>query len=211
MPAPLPPKDGLASLADKVVFDEDSNLASCDSTGSEYKPKEKLKPILVFQEQLNDFIGDLALSNQRVELFASRLQENNILQKDVLVSHYRKRNTDLSTIFRVDGPLCYCYDVTSLFERLGEDHIASEWRLFKISSKRSLKAVLLHKGNIKPSVPIAHCKQLNESYESTKILLDAIQCNNNKWYLCGNPRIIDILLGMQGGFTKHCCLSLSMG
>ena len=37
MPAPLPPEDGLASLADEVVFDEDSNLSSSNSTGSEYE------------------------------------------------------------------------------------------------------------------------------------------------------------------------------
>ena len=133
------------------------------------------------------------------------MQENNLLQKDVLVSHYRKRNTDLSTVFRVDGPLCYCYDITSLFEKSGEDHIAGEWRLFLDSSEKSLQAVLLHNGNIKPSVSIAHSVHLKESYESIKTLLDAIQYNENKWYLCGDLKIIGILKGMQGQFTKHCC------
>ena len=133
------------------------------------------------------------------------MQENNPLQKDVLVSHYRRRNSDLLAVFRVDGPLCYCYDITSLFEKLGENHIASEWRLFLDSFKRSLKAVLLHIGNIKPSVSIAHSVHLKESYESIEILLDAIQYNEYKWYLCGDLKIIGILMGMQGGFTKHCC------
>ena len=105
----------------------------------------------------------------------------------------------------MDGPLCYCYDVTSLFEKLGEDHIASEWRLFLHSSERSLKAVLLHNGNIKLSVPIAHSVLLKESYESSEILFDAIQYNKCKWYLCGDLKIIGILMGMQGGFTKHYC------
>ena len=54
MPAPLPPENGLAGLADDVVFDEDSNLSPSDSTGSEYEPEEKLKPIVFSQEQLND-------------------------------------------------------------------------------------------------------------------------------------------------------------
>ena len=96
------------------------------------------------------------------------LQENNLLQKDVLVSHYIKCNADLSTVLRVDGPLSYCYDITSLFEKLGEDHVASEWRLSLDSSKRSLKAVLLHNGNIKPFVPIAHSVHLKESYKVLK-------------------------------------------
>ena len=113
MPEPLPPEDGLASLADEAVIDKDSNLALSNSTGSECEPKENLKLILFAQEQLNDLIRDLALSKQKAELLASRLQENKLLQKDVLVRHYRERNTDLSTVFRVDGPLCYCYDITS--------------------------------------------------------------------------------------------------
>ena len=46
---------------------------------------------------------------------------------------------------------------------------------------------------------------LKESYESIKTLLDAIQYNQNKWYQCGDVKIIGILMGMQGQFTKHCC------
>ena len=205
MPAPVPPEDALASLSDEAVFDDGHSSGPSDSTGSEYESEENLKPILFSQEQLNDLIRDLALSKQKSELLASRLQENNLLQKDVLVSLYRKRSTDLSTVFRVDGPLSYCCDITSLFEKLGEDHIASEWRLFLDSSKRSLKAVLLHNGNVKPSVPIAHSVQLKESYESIEIVLNAIQYNKYKWSLCGDLKVIGILIGMQGGFTKHCC------
>ena len=173
-------------------FDEESNPAPSDSTGFEYKPEEKLKPILFSQKQLNDLIRDLALSKQKAELLPSRLQENNLLQMDVLVSHYRKCNTDLSTVFRVDGPLCYYYDITSLFEKLGEDHIASEWRLFLDFSKRRLKAALRHHGNIKPSVSIAHSVHLKKSYESIEIHLDDIQYNEYNWYLCGDLKVIDI-------------------
>ena len=56
-----------------MVFDENSNLAPSDSTGFKYEPEEKLKPILFSQEQLNDLIRDLALSEQIAELLASRL------------------------------------------------------------------------------------------------------------------------------------------
>ena len=120
MPAPIPPEDGLASLADEVVFDEVTSSASSDATGSEYEPEENLKSILFSQEQLNDLVRDPTLSKQKAELLASRLHEK-CTAKDVLVSHYRKRNADLSTVFRVDGPLCYCYRciITSLFEKLG--------------------------------------------------------------------------------------------
>ena len=44
---------------------------------------------------------------------------------------------------------------------------------------------------------------LKESYESIEIRLDAIKYNEYKWYLCRDLKIISILMGMQGRFTKH--------
>ena len=89
MPAPLPPKNGLCSLADKVGEDSDEESISApkDSTDSEYDPEESLKPILFSQKCLNNLIRDLALSKQKAELLASRLQENNLLYADVVVTH----------------------------------------------------------------------------------------------------------------------------
>ena len=205
MPASVPPEDALASLSDEAVFDDGHSSGSSDSTGSQYEPEENLKPILFSQEQLNDLIRDLALSKQKSELLASLLQENNLLQKDVLISLYRKRSTNLSTVFRVDGPLCYCCDIISLFKNLWRGPHASERLPFLDSSKRSLKAFLLHNFNVKPTVPIAHSVQLKESYESIEIILNAIQYNKCKRSLFGNLNVIGILIGMQGGFTKHCC------
>ena len=68
--------------------------------------EENSKPILFSQEHLNNLIRDLALSKQKAELLASRLQENNLLHADVVVTHYRKHNMDLLTVFRVDRLLC---------------------------------------------------------------------------------------------------------
>ena len=123
---------------------------------------------------------DLALSKQKTELLASRLQENNLLHADVVDTHYKKCNMDLSTAFRVEGLLCYCHNIKSLFETLGEDHIVNEWLLFLDSYKGSLKTVLLHNGNIKRSVPVAHSVHLKESYGSIKILLNAIKYSDYK-------------------------------
>ena len=122
MPAPLPPKNGLATLSDEVEenSNEENTPALKDSTNSEYDPEESSKPILFSQERLNDLIRDLALSKQKAELLASRLQENNLLHAHVVVTHYRKRNMDLPTVFRVDGLLCYGHNIKSFFEKLGE-------------------------------------------------------------------------------------------
>ena len=106
-----------------------------------------------------------------------------MVEKDVKVSYYRKRNGGLSSAFKVERPLCYCHDIEELFQILGTIHIVNEWRLFIDSSKRSLKAVLLHIGNTKPSISIAHSAQLKESYDSIEILLNAIHYSDYLWSL----------------------------
>ncbi|XP_061408618.1 uncharacterized protein LOC133343196 [Lethenteron reissneri] len=75
---------------------------------------------------------------------------------------------------RQDG-LCFCHNVTSLFEAIGIAYNRNEWRLFTDSSSRSLKAVLLHTGNKYLSLPLAHSVHLKEDYNSIKTLLDALK------------------------------------
>ena len=75
--------------------------------------------------------------------------------------------------------LCYCTDIQGLFQEIGIAYSASDWRLFIDSSKRSLKAVLLHNGNVYPFNPIAHSVQMKEERESSKILLELIQYNDH--------------------------------
>lgn len=38
-----------------------------------------------------------------------------------------------------------------------------------------------------------------------KLVLDAIMYNTYKWEICGDLKIIGILMGMHGGSTKYCC------
>ena len=92
-----------------------------------------------------------------------------------------------------------------MFQESGIAYSASDWRFFIDSSKRSLKAVLLHNGNVYPSIPIAHSVQMKEDRESVKILLELIQYNNHNWDVCGDFKMVAFLLGLQGGYTKHSC------
>ena len=109
-----------------------------------------------------------------MKLLALRLKEGNMVEKDVKVSYYRKRNRDLSLTFKIERPPCYCHDMEELFQTLGVVHIVKEWRAFIDFSKRSLKAVLLHIRNKIPSIPIAHFALLKESYDSIEISLNTI-------------------------------------
>ena len=81
-----------------------------------------------------------------------------------------------------------------------------EWRLFIDSSSRSLKGVLLHNGNLYPSLPVAHSVQLKEDYSSSvKFLLDALKYKEYGWEVIGDFKMVAFLTGLQSGFTKFPC------
>ena len=65
--------------------------------------------------------------------------------------------------------------------------------------------VLLHNGNKFPSVPLAHAANMKESYESMKLLLGNIKYDEFNWKLCGDLKVVALLLGRQLGCTKYCC------
>jgi hypothetical protein len=81
----------------------------------------------------------------------------------------------------------------------------NEWRLFTNSSKRSLKAVLLHNGNNYASFPIDHSVHLKESYENLGLVLIKIGYTAHDWMICGDLKVLCMLLGQQAGYTKYQC------
>ena len=88
---------------------------------------------------------------------------------------------------------------------MGTSYTPSEWRLFIDSSKRSLKCVLLHNGNKLASIPIGHSVQMKETYENMKIILDRIKYAEHDWVICGDLKVLAMLLGQQSGYTKYPC------
>ena len=46
---------------------------------------------------------------------------------------------------------------------------------------------------------------MKESHESMKLLLGKIKYDKFKWKLCGDPKVVALLLRMQLGYTKYCC------
>ena len=65
--------------------------------------------------------------------------------------------------------------------------------------------MLFHKGNVKASIPIGQSVHLRETYDNVDILLQAIQYEAHQWYICADLKVMGMLMGMQGGFTKQCC------
>lgn len=78
-----------------------------------------------------------------------------------------------------------------------------EFRFFIDSSKLSLKAVLLHIGNEFLSVPIGHAAHIMKSYFNMKLLLIVVKYHEFQWQICGDFKVIIVLLlGMWLGYTE---------
>lgn len=76
---------------------------------------------------------------------------------------------------------------------------------FQDSSKRSLKALLFHNGNAKPSIPVVHAVGMKETYESMQIILKLINYFQHAQNICGDLKVVAFLVGMQLGYTKYLC------
>mgnify|MGYP000052932960 CR=1 FL=1 len=73
------------------------------------------------------------------------------------------------------------------------------------SLKRSLKGVFLHNGNVYGSIPVAHSVQMKETFENMKVVLTSIRYEEHKWLICGDFKVMGMLLGQQTGYKKMPC------
>ena len=153
----------------------------------------------ICQEDLNDLVQDLNLTKSNSKLLASRLQQWNLLAPDTKVTFYHQRSQDLISHFSIDGELCYCNDISALFQSIGMIHDQTNWRLFIDSSKESIKAVLQQNRNCYPSVPVAYSTTI------LQLILDKLNYHSHSWYVCADLKVVALLQGLQLGYTKYCC------
>lgn len=198
LPIPKPPENKDAENCESDSDDDDDDWENENLL-------TKGLPHVINKNELDDLVRDLGLTKSSAELLTSRLKEWNLLDSSCRVAAFRKRHEQFSKFYTMSDSLCYCNDIISLFDEIGIKHTPTEWRLFIDSSSRSLKAVLLHNGNIHPSLPVAHSTQLKEEYNSVRMLLEKIKYDEFDWDVCGDFKMIGFLMGLQGGFTKHPC------
>ena len=117
---------------------------------------------------------------------------------------YRQRSRHLARFYSTEGELCYCNDISGLFYSLKLNYNASDWRLFIDTSKESIKAVLLHIGNILPSIP-AYLTTLKENYENLSNIMGSIQYACHQWYICADLKVVVLITGLQTRYTNYCC------
>jgi hypothetical protein len=70
-----------------------------------------------------------------------------------------------------------------------------------------LKAVLFHSGNKFPSIPLVHAVHVKETYENLRVLLHKIRYGEHRWNMYGDLKVVAMLTGLQGGYTKFCCFT----
>lgn len=200
LPVPEPPED----LNSIETEDEQSELDK--QHDEEFQcVTENVEPTLFTQVELNDLVRDLGLTKEKSELLGSRLKQKNLLAAGTSIHVYRKREQQFSKYFEQEGGLVYCSDIPGLMNEFGIEYNKEDWRVFIDSSKTSLKAVLLHNGNMYASVPVGHSVHMKESYENLEIVLNKIGYSAHDWMICGDLKVTCMLLGQQGGFTKFPC------
>lgn len=66
--------------------------------------------------------------------------------------------------------------------------------------KITLKGVLLHNCNIKPSVPVGHAPNSKETFGTMSTLIDYERWN---WKMFGDFKVIGLLLGLRNRYNKY--------
>ena len=147
------------------------------------------------------------MSKAASELLASRLNDNNLLERGTKITYYRTREKNLLPFFSQENNLVYCHEVSGLLEKMGlTEYFPHDWRLFTDSSKRSLKCVLLHNGNKLGSIPIAHSTKMKEDYNTISLVLEKIKYHEHHWVICVDLKMVNFLLAHAS--RKFCnCIS----
>ena len=79
---------------------------------------------------------------------------------------------------------------------MGHEYDVSEWKLFIDSSSRSLKVVLPNNGNKLSSIPVGLSVEMKETYNSMETLLKALKYKEQRWLVCGDIKVVALVLGM---------------
>ena len=186
-----------------VTMESSSDSESSDMTDTAergaYKTEEDDQPVPLTQAKLNDLARDLNLSKESLQLLGSCLREKRLLAPGTTFYWYREREREFRYLFTFDkaSSLVYCNNIAGLIEFLCLKYDAMEWGLFIDSSNRSIKTVLLNNGNEFSSIPVGHSVEMKESHKCMELLLSALNYKEYKWLICGDLKLIGIILGLQ--------------
>lgn len=203
----LPELDLCEASCNTETMDEGSDSSGSISSFDTYLGDFQTAKVKLFtQKHLNDLVRDLALSKEAAEILASRLSEHRVLDSEAKITFYRNRDKEFIQYFSEEDDFVFCNNIQGLLKAMGlPEYNPDDWRLFIDSSKRSLKCVLLNNGGKFACVPIGHSVILKEHYTSVKMVLQKLCYDEHKWMICVDFKMVNFLLGQQGGYTKNPC------
>ncbi|GFX14265.1 protein GVQW3 [Trichonephila clavipes] len=188
------------SSNDPNPCDPERNTSS-ENSDSDYKFSQEPQPFN--QKELSDLVKDLNLPKEASEILASRLKEKKIAYSGNKHYIYRTREKNTLPFFSQEKDLVFCNDVGGLLQQMGlKKYQPSDWRLFIDSSKRSLNCVLFNNGNKYKSIPIAHSVTLKKECANIAKVMETIKHQDHKWFICVDLKMVNFILGQQGGYTK---------
>lgn len=165
------------------------------------------RPRLVSRDDLDEMVADLNLPKKKAERLASFFKQRNFSEPGVNVTAFRKREKPFVDFYTLNtgNTYVFCHNIDGLMLAMGIRYSGDDWRLFVDSSKTSLKAVLLHKTNEYPSIPIAYSTEMKETYDTLKQILQDVQYEHHQWRISCDLKVVAILRGLQLGYIKYLC------
>lgn len=159
------------------------------------------------QNVLDYMAAKMGLTQEKAEYFVNSLKKHCVTAPDVISTAYRRRQKAYQPFFTntESKKTAYCNNVSGLIQKMGLDDNPNDWRLFIDGSSSSLKAILLHKTNRKPTIPLFYSTEMKEDYASLKKLLQFIRYDNYKWKVCCDLKVVNILCGLQPGWPHFFC------
>ncbi|KAK4320397.1 hypothetical protein Pmani_008748 [Petrolisthes manimaculis] len=124
-PVPVPPAP--CKVQDKY-FDEEEEMDAEDFHYLHEVP-EKV-PHFPNQKEAIDLVRDMGLTKSNAELFISRLKQWNLDKEKMQVTSQRSRHKPFSGLYTLWDGLCFCHDVSGLFDVIGVPFVPKEWWLF---------------------------------------------------------------------------------
>jgi len=192
---PKPPSpDAMSTWTAETAFTNRS-----DPQDDDYEPNiEDDKPKPLTQNEMDYIVAKMGLSQRNAELLTSFLKRRKLTERTVSAVSYRSRQTEFQKFYAVNGTntFTYCIDIEGVVNKLGMAYAADDWRLFIDGSVSSLKAVLLHNTNNKPSIPLAYGTNMKESYETLQNILAKVNYEEHKWKICCDLKVVNIMQGI---------------
>lgn len=212
---PAPPNAWLEDVYDEFMdFDSDTDEDYDMDDEPDYVPSaadsDFKSPSLLSQAEFNDLTRDLKHSKQQALFHASELKRRNLVTPEFRVNAARAPEEYLYEYFSLEDHIAYCNNVNGLMHAMGLINNENEpedesWRFFLDGNVTSLKACIIHKGNILPSIPLAYCQGAKETYEEISKYLKLIKYSEHKWDICVDLKVVMIILGLMSGYTKYGC------